>query len=95
MSDSEDNSYLLGLREMVNKSGACTLDTFKVILEDISTYCKHLSNNNEFGVGFQLLSLIKNTMSDRASTEKHFNSLLQEYRNSILPEVIDSYDQLN
>lgn len=33
-------------------------------------------------------------MSDRASTEKRFNVLLQEYRNSALPQVIDNYDNL-
>lgn len=27
--DMDSNSYLLGLREMVNKSGQCTLDTLK------------------------------------------------------------------
>lgn len=32
VTDSEQNCYLLGLREMLNKSGVCTLDTFKEIL---------------------------------------------------------------
>lgn len=30
-------------------------------------------------------------MSDRASTEKKFNELLQDYRNSILPEAFNNY----
>ena len=35
------------------------------------------------------------TMSDIAGTEKHFKYLLQEYRNSVLPEIIDTYHQLS
>ena len=63
ITDDKKNSYLIGLREMLNKSGACTLDTLKTILGDISHHCKTLMERKEFGVGFQL-SNIKNTMSD-------------------------------
>ncbi|XP_021339530.1 uncharacterized protein LOC110440700, partial [Mizuhopecten yessoensis] len=45
-------------------------------------------------VGYEILSNIRNTMSDRASTEKLFNSLLQDYRCTVLPHVIDNFDQL-
>jgi hypothetical protein len=33
-------------------------------------------------------------MSDRASTEKTFNSLLEQFRNDILPDVIDNWNEL-
>jgi len=64
ITDDKKNSYLIGLREMLNKSGACTLDTLKTILGDISHHCKTLMERKEFGVGFQLLSNTKNAMSD-------------------------------
>ena len=34
-------------------------------------------------------------MSDRASTETTFNELLKNYRESVLPEVIENYKNLN
>lgn len=58
---------------MVNKSGQCTLDTLKEILGDIESYCKIQEEQEEqesSAAGMELLSNIKNTMSDRASTEK-------------------------
>ncbi|XP_021339625.1 ERC protein 2-like, partial [Mizuhopecten yessoensis] len=45
VTDEEDNSYLLGLREMQNKSAKCTLDTLKEILSDISNICKRHEDN--------------------------------------------------
>ncbi|XP_052225068.1 uncharacterized protein LOC127840695 [Dreissena polymorpha] len=82
----DDGCYtLLGLQEMATKSSDDTLDTFKNILKDIESVSSD-------GVGNKILFNIKNTMSDRASTEKKFNELLKDYRNSILPEVFNNYD---
>ena len=88
ITDDESNSYILGLREMVDKSGQSTLDTLKEIIEDISTYCHEKEVQNEMGVGYKILANIRDTMSDRASTEKHFNTLLEQYRSEILPQVV-------
>lgn len=38
VTDSSQNSYLLGLRDTLNKSSECTLETFKYILQDISNH---------------------------------------------------------
>lgn len=46
-------------------------------------------------MGYDLLSNIKSTMSDRASTEKHFNKLLEEYKMTVLSDIIDNYNQLS
>lgn len=51
VSDSE-NVYLLGLREMVNKSETCALDTFKTIFGDLTDHCKYLQEQNLEGVGY-------------------------------------------
>ncbi|WAR10687.1 hypothetical protein MAR_035763 [Mya arenaria] len=81
------------LREMVDKSGQSKLDTFKDILLDIKTYC-HEADNVKY-IGHIILCNIRDTMSDRASTEKHFNVLLEQFRNEILPEVIDNWEILS
>ena len=88
--DSEGNYLLLGLRDMATKSSQDTLDTFKEILTDIDNVSKA-----EDSVSAKLLSNIKNTMSDRASTETKFNTLLEEYRNEILPTVYANYETMN
>ena len=41
-----------------------------------------------------ILANIKSTMSDRASAQKSFNTLLQEYRSGILPSVIQNWENI-
>ena len=74
LTDETQTSYILGLREMFNKSGQSTLDTFKDILNDINDHCYQAEKNSDMHVGYQILANIRDTMSDRASTEKTFNS---------------------
>lgn len=83
---------MTGLREMFNKSGKCTLDTFREILHDISSLSERAEPDRN--VGFQILKNIQNTMSDRAGTEKTFNRLLEEFRKEVLPQVVDNWDAL-
>lgn len=45
-------------------------------------------------VGMELLTNIRNTMSDRTSTEKNFNKLLQQYKNEIFPEIQLNFNSL-
>lgn len=95
VTDEDQKSYLLGLREMVDKSGQSTLDTLKEILNDITEYCHVNEINNDINVGNKLLANIRDTMSDRASTEKNFNNLLEHFRTQILPDVIDDWPNLS
>jgi len=69
--DDEQKSYYLGSREMVDKSGTSTLDTFKDISKDITDYCHENEVNCKMDMGYKLLANIRDAMSDRASTEKH------------------------
>ena len=88
----QTNSYLLGLREMSNKSSQTTLDTF----QEITDMCSSLQDEEAVNrAGFRILSQIKNTMSDRASTEKAFNALLEEYRITIIPEMVKDWEDMN
>ena len=70
VTDDTKQPFMLGLREMSNKSAQTCLDTFKEILNDISD-----DANNETAGG-KLLTNIKNTMSDRAQTEVAFDRIL-------------------
>ena len=83
VTDEEKRPYLLGLREMANKSAKTTLDTLKEIIQDISE-----SVGMESQSGQKILCSIKNTRSDRAQTEKAFNNLLEDSRKEILPHII-------
>ena len=82
-----ESSFVLGLREMVSKSAEDTLNTFKTILDDISYVCSTSSR-----LGMQILTQIKNTMSDRAATEAKFNDLLKAYREECLPKVVENWE---
>ena len=92
VTDETKSSYILGLREMADKSSQSTLDTFKDILNDVSDYCYQKEQNQN--AGYKILSNIKNTMSDRASTEKAFNNLLEKYRSNLLPDIMDGWNEM-
>lgn len=89
-SDSDGNMWVLGLRDITTKSAQDTLDVLKEILSDIDLRSKLTDNSKSKA----LLTHIIATMSDRAQTEIKFNALLEEYRSSILPTVIENYDDL-
>jgi len=89
VTDEQKNSYLLGLREMNCKSSETVLETFKETLQDFNDLC------SDHAVGFKLMTAIKNTMSDRASTEKKFQSILEAYRTTILSKIIDGWPLLS
>ena len=90
----EQDTYTLGIRETASGSAQTTLDTLQEILDDLT--CAAAA---EKGAGTEtgkiILSKIKNTMSDRAATEKAFNDLLSHYRSEILPTVIEEWEQLS
>lgn len=92
VTNENQTSYVIGLREMFNKSGKCTLDTFREFLHDISSLSERAEPDRN--VGFQILKNIQNTMSDRVGTEKNFNRLLEEFRKEVLPQVVDNWDAL-
>lgn len=86
---SDKNSYLLGLREMHSKSSETVLDTLKQILSDIDSVAEGTNT------GKKILTNIKNTMSDRAATEKKFQLLLENYRKDILPNIKEGWKDMN
>ena len=73
---------------MLTGSAQQTLDLLKQILNDFQLTVRSQAKS-------KLLACIKNTMSDRHIVQKNFNSLLEEYRAQILPEVIASWRDLS
>lgn len=61
------------------------------ILEDLNTIRKQLGL---LEVSKNIIANVKNTMSDRHSAEKLFSSLLNEYRETILPKVVSGWNDL-
>ena len=87
-----DGSYSLALCEM--KSGCATdsLDTLDSILEDIKEACQSVGIEN---AKESIVTTIKNTMSDRHSAEKKFNSLLEDYRENILTRMQQEWENMS
>ena len=83
-------NLVLGLRPMVSGDSETVLSELVLILKDIENVCDGTDNK----MANKLLVSIKNTMSDRHIVQKKFNSLLQEYRCEILPDVIDGWSSL-
>ena len=90
--DEDGRSYVLGLREMPTKSAQDTMNVLTDVLFDLDTLS---GDENLKTVSADILFKIRNTMSDRAATEEAFNSLLEDYRAQILPEVVDNWEQLD
>ena len=80
-------SYSLGLAEMSTGSASHVLETFQQVLSDVELAVGP-------NTGAIILSKIKNTMSDRHIVEKSLNQLLEDYRGSVLPELVKSWDQM-
>lgn len=76
------------MQEVTSGAAECTLQTLKDILQQLSE-CSQTSNTAE-----KIIANIKSTMSDRASAQKSFNSLLADYRADILPNVTENWGDL-
>ena len=50
VTDEEQNSNILGLRDKVDKSGQSNLDTLKDILCDITEYCNNQNDKNDMNI---------------------------------------------
>lgn len=83
-------SYSLGVRHIFSSSACNTLETLKEIPSDID----RMSQGKE-AVSSKIVSKIKNTMSDRHSAEKLFNEMLHDYREGILPDVIENWQDFS
>ena len=84
--NTSNKEYILGVREMSDKSANSCIETLEEIIEDINISSSSNSGN-------EIITNIKNTMSDRAPTEKKFQSLLENFRSEQLQST-DEWDDL-
>ena len=85
-------TYHLGLRQIFSGSAQNNLETLTEILDDLNVVSKELGGST---VSEKILLKIKNTMLDRHSAEKLFSQLLQEYRGTILPDIVSEWDKMS
>ena len=74
---------------MTSGAAETTLQTLQDILHEIAESAEKQGISTSVD---KIISNVKSTMSDRASTQKSFNTLLSEYRAGILPIVIQDWD---
>ncbi|XP_066920601.1 putative leucine-rich repeat-containing protein DDB_G0290503 [Clytia hemisphaerica] len=77
-----------GLRETSSGDAEMQLKVLQNILDDLSKKSSDKSFSNK------VFGSIKNLMSDRCSTQKKFNHIFIEYRASVLPQIIEGWDNL-
>ena len=80
-------SLSLGLSDMASGTASATLEAFESLVNQLD-----MISESE---GKKIVTKIKNTMSDRHIVEKNFNGLLEKYRASVLPEIIEGWDSLS
>ena len=51
-------------------------------------------NRKEPSIGYQILAPIRDTMSDRPSSQKVFDKLLEQYRLEVLPAVMSQWGNI-
>ena len=84
-------TYTLGIRHVFSGSAKNTLETFQEILSDIDSVQQALGGNARSA---EIVTKLKNTMSDCHAAEKLFNELLSEYRAEILPMVAKDWENM-
>ena len=89
--DMDGRYYVLGLREIATKSSEDALKGYKEILNDIDS----CSENPSSDVSCRILVNTVSTMSDKAATEQKFHSLLETYRQQVLPDTMENYESLS
>jgi hypothetical protein len=82
----DGNVMVAGLRDMACGDAESQLNLLKEVLGDIT------SSVEDENADKKVMKSIKNLMSDRCIVQNKFNEILQTYRQSILPEVVEEWD---
>lgn len=84
VSDESGQLFVLGVRQLVTKSGQDVMNVLQEILTDINDVSKTVESD----ISKTILLNIVSTMSDRAATQAKFNSLLEDFRTNVLSETM-------
>ena len=87
----QGKTLIAGVREVSSGDTETQLN----VLLDILSEIKEPLQDTEKNVSNKIISSIKNIMSDRHIVQKKFNSVFQDYRASVLPNVVENWDAMN
>ena len=87
----DGTSLVTGLREMASGDTQTQLDVLQSILKEVEDSLVGSVSDVEK----KIVQSIKNVMSDRHIVQKSFNKIFQEYRATVLPDVIKDWANLN
>lgn len=88
------SANLSDLQKVASGAAQTTLETLQEILEELSQI-NELHGQGYSDAGKKILGNVKSTMSDRASSQNAFNTLLSEYRAEVLPQVVLNWDSMS
>ncbi|KAF8372940.1 hypothetical protein PRIPAC_79369, partial [Pristionchus pacificus] len=90
--DGGQEIFLFGLAQVADKSAQTAFDIMQKRLGSLSRGIGYGDAGNFIDRFFAAVSC---TMSDRASTQQKFNSMIEEYRVTVLPKVVRGWDELS
>ena len=86
-----DIKYAWLLQEVASGAAQTTLEALQDILDELTHTASY---NGHSEASKTILANIKSSMSHRASAQKSFYTLLQEYKSGILPSVIKKWENI-
>ena len=87
----QGQTSITGIREVSSDDTETQLNVCLDILSEIEESLQDTEKN----VSNKIISSIKNIMSDRHIVQKKFNSFFQDYRASVLPNVVENWDAMS
>ena len=87
----QGQTLIAGIREVSSGNAETQLNVLLDILPEIEESLQDTEKN----ISSKIISSIKNIMSDRHIVQKKFNSVFQDYRASVLPNVAENWDVMN
>ena len=91
MVTNQGQTLIAGIREVSSGDTKTQLNIFLNILSEIEESLQDTEKN----ISNKIISSIKNIMFDRHIVQKKFNSVFQDYRASVLPNVVENWDAMN
>ena len=87
----QGQTLIAGIREVSSGDTKTQLNVLLDVLPEIEESLQDTEKN----ISNKIISSIKNIMFDRHIAQKNFNSVFQDYRASVLPNVVENWDAMN
>ena len=88
-------TYSMGLLELGKSDTEAIMDSFKYRVKEIAQALSSGENLTVEDKVVELVTSIKNTMSDQGPTNATFNEQLTELRKELLPKVVEKWEDLS